>query len=50
MKELFKLCRSSNITWRDMPEGDHNNTVGEPGYFMHIDEFLQRHVLKSQDT
>ncbi|KAF7194988.1 Protein bem46 [Pseudocercospora fuligena] len=47
MKELFKLCRSPRVMWKELPHGDHNNTVAEPGYFMHIDEFLERYVTKS---
>lgn len=47
MRELFKLCRSSRVMWKELPHGDHNNTVAEPGYFMHIDEFLERYVTKS---
>ncbi|KAK4500283.1 hypothetical protein PRZ48_008472 [Zasmidium cellare] len=45
MKELFKLCRSQKVMWRELPNGDHNSSVAEPGYFSHIEEFLRRHVL-----
>ncbi|KAK4615910.1 hypothetical protein CLAFUW4_09783 [Fulvia fulva] len=45
MKELFKLCRSQKVMWRELPNGDHNNTVGEPGYFHHIEDFLQKYLL-----
>lgn len=46
MKELFKLCRSPTVVWKELPNGDHNNSVAEPGYFSHIEDFVQRHILK----
>ena len=45
MKELFRLSRAKNIVWKELPYGDHNNTVAEAGYFNHIDEFIERHVV-----
>lgn len=45
MKELFKLCRSKKVMWKELPDGDHNSSVAEPGYFQYIDEFLQKYVL-----
>ena len=45
MKELFKLSRAKNIIWKELPYGDHNNTVGERGYFNFIDEFFERYVV-----
>lgn len=47
MKELFKLCRTPRVRWTELPNGDHNNTVAEPGYFQHIEDFLQQYVLTS---
>lgn len=44
MKELFRLCRSKNVMWKELPNGDHNSSVAEPGYFNHINEFLRRYV------
>lgn len=44
MKELFKLCRSQKVVWKELPYGDHNSTVAEPGYFLHIGEFLRQYV------
>lgn len=46
MKELMRLSRSSTVVWKELPSGDHNNTVGERGYFQHIQDFLIAHVLK----
>jgi hypothetical protein len=47
MKELFRLCRTPKVVWKELPEGDHNFTVGEAGYFTHIDDFLKLHVVGS---
>ena len=46
MKELFRLCKSKTVVWKELPYGDHNSSVAEPGYFNYIDEFIWRHVLK----
>jgi hypothetical protein len=45
MKELFRLCRSKTVVWKELPYGDHNSSVAEPGYFNYIDEFIWRNVL-----
>lgn len=45
MKQLFRLCKAKKVVWKELPYGDHNNTVGERGYFNHIEEFIQDHVL-----
>lgn len=47
MKELFKLAKTSQVMWKELPYGDHNSTVAEPGYFQYIEEFLQRYVTSS---
>ena len=46
MKELFKLCRAKTMIWKELPYGDHNNTVAEAGYFNYIDEFIARYIVK----
>ena len=46
MKQLFRLCKSSNVTWKELPSGDHNNTVAEPGYFNHIENFIRKQVVR----
>ncbi|MCJ1286888.1 Alpha/beta hydrolase domain-containing protein 13 [Xylographa opegraphella] len=40
MKELFALCRVEAKTWKEIPEGTHNNSVGEPFYFNYIADFI----------
>ena len=44
MKQLFRLCRSKTVIWKELPYGDHNNTVAETGYFNHIDDFITQHI------
>lgn len=46
MKQLFRLCKSREVVWRELPNGDHNNSVAEPGYFYYIDDFVQKMVLR----
>ena len=45
MARLFKVCRSPKV-WRDLPNGSHNDTVAEPGYFQHIATFLDEFVAR----
>ena len=46
MKTLFDSCKSpADRTWKQFPNGDHNSTVGEPGYFDAIWSFLLKHVI-----
>ncbi|QIX00036.1 hypothetical protein AMS68_005553 [Peltaster fructicola] len=44
MLGLFKLARSKAVMWKELPNGDHNSTVIEPGYFAYIEDFLRRYV------
>jgi hypothetical protein len=46
MAKLFQLCRSEPRIWRELPNGTHNDTVAEPGYFAYIEGFLSDHVAK----
>ena len=46
MKQLFRLSKAKNVVWKELPYGDHNNTVAEPGYFSFIEDFLKRQVLR----
>jgi abhydrolase domain-containing protein 13 len=45
MKKLFRLCKSSTVVWKELPHGDHNNSVAEPGYFYFIEDFIKSHIL-----
>ncbi|MCJ1319420.1 Alpha/beta hydrolase domain-containing protein 13 [Xylographa vitiligo] len=46
MKELFALCRVEAKTWRDIPNGTHNNSVAEPFYFDYIVDFINDLLTK----
>jgi hypothetical protein len=46
MSQLFQLCRSQPKIWKEFPNGTHNDTVAEPGYFNHIDSFIEEHVAR----
>ncbi len=48
MKELFKMCRAKMVVWKELPYGDHNNTVGERGYFSYIDEFIEHYIVEGR--
>ncbi|EEP82851.1 conserved hypothetical protein [Uncinocarpus reesii 1704] len=45
MFELYKLCKAETKIWRTFPNGSHNDTVAEPGYFEHIHSFIVDEVL-----
>jgi len=44
MKQLYDVCPTRKI-WRTFPNGHHNSTVAEPGYFDAIWEFLVQDAL-----
>ena len=45
MKQLRSVCRSPDMTWRELPNGTHNESVVEPGYFQYIIEFINGKVV-----
>lgn len=45
MKTLYEACRTKVKIWRDFPEGSHNDTVAERGYFDYIEGFIRDVVL-----
>ena len=45
MKTLYEACKCKK-TWKDFPNGQHNDTVAEPGYFDAIWAFLTHEVLR----
>lgn len=45
MKALYDQCPTKKV-WREFPNGDHNSTVAEPGYFDAVWEFLVQDVLR----
>ena len=46
MKTLYGLCTAPVKVWKDFPEGSHNDTVVEEGYFNAIDEFILVEILE----
>jgi abhydrolase domain-containing protein 13 len=49
MKTLFEACPSRKA-WKEFPNGDHNSTVAEAGYFDAIWTFLVQDVLAGMQT
>jgi pimeloyl-ACP methyl ester carboxylesterase len=45
MTQLFAVCKSETKLWRTLPNGGHNDSVAEPGYFEHIHSFVTEEVL-----
>jgi hypothetical protein len=45
MTHLFSVCRSPQKFWRPVPNGGHNDSVAEPGYFDYIHSFVMEEVL-----
>ncbi|KIW17722.1 hypothetical protein PV08_04917 [Exophiala spinifera] len=45
MKSLYTACPTKKV-WKEFPNGDHNSTVAEPGYFDAIWEFLVQEVIR----
>jgi hypothetical protein len=46
MAQLFKVCRSEPKIWREFPNGTHNDTVAEKGYFAYIEDYLSQHIAR----
>lgn len=44
MTQLYAVCNSNRKFWRTLPNGGHNDSVAEPGYFEHILEFITEEV------
>ncbi|KAF2134285.1 alpha/beta-hydrolase [Dothidotthia symphoricarpi CBS 119687] len=45
MSRLFQVCKATKV-WKELPNGTHNDTVAEPGYFQHIGQFLSEFVTQ----
>lgn len=50
MKQLYSLCRSKRKIWKEFPNGKHNESILEPGYFESIAEFVIDEVLAEQPS
>ena len=45
MTQLFAVCEANRKFWYSLPNGGHNDTVAEPGYFERIHSFVMEEVL-----
>ncbi|KZF26783.1 alpha/beta-hydrolase [Xylona heveae TC161] len=45
MRHLYTISRAKTKIWKSFPQGTHNDTVAERGYFDAIAEFIDEHVL-----
>ena len=41
MRRLYDLSQSPTKVWKPLPNGDHNSSVLEDGYFEAIREFME---------
>ncbi|OJJ42912.1 hypothetical protein ASPZODRAFT_136766 [Penicilliopsis zonata CBS 506.65] len=48
MTQLFAVCKAQRKFWRTLPNGGHNDSVAEPGYFEHIHSFIMEEVISEQ--
>ena len=48
MTQLFSVCQSERKIWRTLPNGGHNDSVAEPGYFDHIHSFITEEVMNDE--
>ncbi|KAH0538172.1 hypothetical protein FGG08_005230 [Glutinoglossum americanum] len=48
MEQLFGICRSRKQTFKELPNGTHNDTMMEPGYFEAMFKFIREDVLKNR--
>jgi hypothetical protein len=44
MKQLYSVCRSKKQTFKEFPNGTHNDTVMESGYFEAMFKFIREDV------
>jgi abhydrolase domain-containing protein 13 len=49
MKQLFEICTTEIKIWKEFPEGSHNDTIAEEGYFEILEEFVNNHVISSEE-
>ena len=48
MKTLYEACQAKVKVWRDFPDGSHNDTCAERGYFEYIEGFIREVVLRGR--
>lgn len=50
MSQLFSVCNAREKVWRQLPNGQHNDTVAEPGYFDYIYTFVVNEMLSDRQS
>lgn len=48
MKTLYQASQTKIKIWRDFPDGSHNDTCAESGYFDYIEGFIDKVVLQGK--
>ncbi|EPS44527.1 hypothetical protein H072_1498 [Dactylellina haptotyla CBS 200.50] len=46
MKRLHHVSQASVKVWKELPNGSHNDSVLEPGYFEYINDFINDEVMR----
>ncbi|KAK6362862.1 hypothetical protein TWF730_000315 [Orbilia blumenaviensis] len=46
MRKLHTISKAPIKVWRDFPNGTHNDSVMEPGYFENINDFINDEVMR----
>ncbi|KAK6509088.1 hypothetical protein TWF481_003851 [Arthrobotrys musiformis] len=46
MRRLHAISKAPVKVWRDFPNGSHNDSVMEPGYFEHVNDFINDEVMR----
>jgi abhydrolase domain-containing protein 13 len=48
MKQLFDICEAEIKIWKEFPDGSHNDTIAEEGYFEILEDFINTHVIAEE--
>jgi hypothetical protein len=48
MKQLFDICEAEIKIWKEFPDGSHNDTIAEEGYFEILEDFINTHVIADE--
>ncbi|KAF3912115.1 hypothetical protein ABW21_db0204840 [Orbilia brochopaga] len=48
MKRLHQVAGTATKVWKELPNGTHNDSVMEPGYFEFINDFIHDEVMRTK--
>ncbi|KAF3916503.1 hypothetical protein ABW20_dc0101123 [Dactylellina cionopaga] len=48
MKRLHEVSKADVKIWKELPNGSHNDSVLEPGYFEYINDFINDEVIRAK--